>query len=88
LREAPRAARAAGIAKRARARRKLLERALTTVGLSRDQAFLTSVEKYFPPRNRPPTGAKIAACKPILLRQIAAGDPTSWEPRSPGSWPR
>jgi DNA polymerase len=54
---------------------RFLDQALRDVGLSRDTIFITSVEKYFPPGNRPPTREEIAACKPVLLRQIEAIDP-------------
>ncbi|MBI2930080.1 MAG: uracil-DNA glycosylase [Planctomycetes bacterium] len=54
---------------------RLLTHALQTVGLSREEVFITSVEKFYPPGDRPPTKEEIAACKPFLLRQIRMIDP-------------
>ena len=53
-----------------------LDRALAEIGLSRRDVFVTSVEKHFPPRNRPPTREEIEACKPLLLQQLRQIDPT------------
>lgn len=39
---------------------KFLDRTLAEVGFSRERVFLTSVEKYAPPRNHPQTAAEIA----------------------------
>ena len=52
-----------------------LDQALRRAGLAREAIFLTSVEKHFPPGNRRPTRAEAEACKPFLLRQLAAVDP-------------
>jgi uracil-DNA glycosylase family 4 len=54
---------------------RFFDRALEAAGLSRPEIFITSVEKHFPPRNRAPTRAEIAACKPWLLEQLARVDP-------------
>lgn len=54
---------------------KFLDRSLAEAGLSRKDVFVTSVEKYAPPGNRAPTRQEIAACKPLLLRQIRQVDP-------------
>jgi uracil-DNA glycosylase family 4 len=54
---------------------KFLDQALRRAGLSRRGVFITSVEKHFPPGNRPPTRAEIEACKPALLRQLDVVDP-------------
>jgi DNA polymerase len=34
-----------------------------------------NIEKYAPPNNRAPTAEEIAACKPLLLRQLTRVDP-------------
>ncbi|MDP9226083.1 MAG: uracil-DNA glycosylase [Chloroflexota bacterium] len=54
---------------------RFLDRALRNVGLQRDQVFITSVEKYRPPGNRPPRREEIDACKPLLLAQLERIDP-------------
>lgn len=54
---------------------KFLDRSLAGVGLSRRDIFVTSVEKHAAPGNRTPTRQEIAACKPLLLRQIEDVDP-------------
>ena len=52
-----------------------LARALADVGLLRTEVFLTSVEKYQPPKNRAPRRAEIEACKPLLIAQLEQIDP-------------
>jgi uracil-DNA glycosylase len=54
---------------------KFLDEALRRAGLSRQEVFMTSVERHFPPGNRQPTRAEIEACKPSLLRQLDVVDP-------------
>ena len=48
----------------------LLERLLADVGLDRDDVYSTSVLKCRPPRNRDPRDDEIAACEPLLFRQL------------------
>ena len=54
---------------------KFLNQTLERIGLSRKKIFITSPEKYFPPKNRLPTLKELAACKPWLLKQIEIVDP-------------
>lgn len=52
-----------------------LEDLLRSVGLRRDQVFITNVVKHRPPDNRDPLPDEIAACEGYLDRQIAVIDP-------------
>ena len=54
---------------------KLLEEMLATVGLRREQVYITNVVKCRPPGNRDPQPDEIAACNGYLDRQLAAIDP-------------
>jgi uracil-DNA glycosylase family 4 len=49
----------------------ILNRLLASIGLSRNEVFITSILKCRPPKNRDPKGDEITACKPYLDRQIA-----------------
>lgn len=55
---------------------RFLNAALTSFGLSRDDVFVTSVNKCRPPRNRNPRRDEMAACAPYLDRQMALIRPT------------
>jgi DNA polymerase len=48
----------------------ILEELLRSVGLSRDEVFITSINKCRPPGNRDPKDDEITACHPYLERQI------------------
>lgn len=48
----------------------LLDRILDSVGLHRDDIYVTNIVKYRPPGNRNPTQAESAASEPLLLEQI------------------
>ena len=50
----------------------LLDRMLGAIGLKREDAFITSVVKCRPPRNRRPLEGEIRACKAFLDGQIRA----------------
>ena len=50
---------------------KFLTQLIEEIGLHRDEVFITSMVKHFPPGNRPPKSDEIMACKPYLLRQLA-----------------
>jgi uracil-DNA glycosylase len=54
---------------------KLLTELLTTIGIQREDIFITNVVKHRPPNNRDPTQEEVAACKPFLKRQIEAINP-------------
>lgn len=51
---------------------KLLDLALAEARIPRDEAFVTSIVKCRPPKNRDPTPEEKAACQPYLLEQVAA----------------
>src|SRR5947209_171316 len=53
----------------------LLDRLLSSVGIERDEAYLTTLVKCRPPDGRPPKPAEINACRQYLLAQLAAIDP-------------
>lgn len=48
-----------------------LTKMIEKIGLRRDEVFITSTVKHFPPENRAPKPDEITACKPYLLRQLA-----------------
>ncbi|MCS7260682.1 MAG: uracil-DNA glycosylase [Anaerolineae bacterium] len=49
---------------------KYLEELLASIGLKREQVYITNVVKCRPPGNRDPLPDELAACKPYLDRQI------------------
>ncbi len=49
---------------------KLLDLMLDSIGLGRDQAYVTNILPWRPPGNRSPTNAEIAACLPFVKRHI------------------
>lgn len=49
---------------------KYLTQLLKSKGIKRENIFITSIVKHYPPRNRPPQQDEINACLPYLLRQI------------------
>ncbi len=49
---------------------KNLDRLLSSIGLTRDDVFITSIVKYRPPNNRDPKPEEKAAFLPYLVRQI------------------
>jgi DNA polymerase len=49
---------------------KLLDLMLDSIGLGRDQAYVTNILPWRPPGNRSPTDAEIAACLPFVKRHI------------------
>ena len=52
-----------------------LEELLASIGMSREQVFITNIVKCRPPGNRDPQTAEIEACSGYLERQIAALNP-------------
>ena len=48
----------------------LLDRILDSVGLHRDDIYVTNIVKYRPPGNRNPTPQEITLSEPLLLEQI------------------
>ena len=53
----------------------LLDRLLSSVGLGREEAYMTTLVKCRPPEGCPPKPAEVNACRPYLLSQLAAVDP-------------
>jgi DNA polymerase len=51
---------------------RFLEDLLSSIGLSREQVYITNIIKCRPPANRDPLPEEIAACNPYLDRQLAA----------------
>ena len=54
---------------------RFLDRALGVLGVSREQVFITSVNKCRPPKNRNPRPDEIQACSGYLDRQLALISP-------------
>ena len=53
----------------------LLDRLLSSVGLEREEVYLTTLLKCRPPEGRGPKPSEINACRPYLLAQLDAVDP-------------
>ena len=53
----------------------LLDRLLISMGMKREEVYLTTLVKCKPPEGRAPKPAEINACRPYLLSQLAAVDP-------------
>lgn len=54
----------------------LLDRALSTIGLSRqDNLYISNIIPWRPPGNRPPTTEEITLCKPFIERHIELINP-------------
>lgn len=54
----------------------VLQELLTSIGLTREDVYITSIIKCRPPGNRDPKDDEIAACSPYLGRQIALLKPS------------
>ena len=54
---------------------RFLTELLASVGLAREDVFITSIIKYRPPKNRDPKPAEKAASWPYLLRQLRVINP-------------
>ena len=54
---------------------KLLEELLATIGMTRDEVYITNIVKCRPPGNRDPLPAEIQACRKYLDQQIRLLDP-------------
>ncbi len=50
----------------------LLNELLDSIGLNRDDVFITNIVKCRPPNNRDPAPEEVKACTPFLERQIQA----------------
>ncbi|OIR00839.1 uracil DNA glycosylase superfamily protein [mine drainage metagenome] len=53
----------------------LLDRMLASIGLDRNDVYITNVVPWRPPGNRKPEPAEIALCLPFIQRHIALVDP-------------
>lgn len=49
---------------------KFLDEMLESIGLRREDVFVTNIVKFRPPENRDPTPLEVKACLPYLLEQI------------------
>lgn len=54
---------------------KLLGELLLSIGLRREDVYITNIAKCRPPNNRPPRKVEAAACRPYLDRQISLIQP-------------
>ena len=54
---------------------RLLDDLLASIGLQREEVFILNTVKCRPPENRNPQRSEIAACAPLLSRQLAALQP-------------
>lgn len=54
---------------------KVLSELLESIGLQREDVFITSIEKFRPPKNRDPKPEEILACFPYLEQQIETIQP-------------
>jgi len=54
---------------------KLLTELLTSIGLKREEVFITNIVKCRPPDNRPPRKDESLLCKPYLDRQLKLVSP-------------
>lgn len=54
---------------------KLLDRILSTVGLNREELYITNTCKCRPPGNRPPAADEIKTCFPYLKKEILTVNP-------------
>lgn len=54
---------------------KLLDELLASIGLRREDTYITNIVKFRPPENRDPTTEEKAACLPFLQHEIAAIQP-------------
>ncbi len=53
----------------------LLDSLLASIGLKREQVYITNMVKHRPPNNRDPLPGEIAGCRPWLDRQITVIKP-------------
>lgn len=49
---------------------KLLTQLLNSIGLQRDQVYITNILKCRPPNNRDPLPEEVEVCKPLLAKQL------------------
>ncbi|MFZ4600708.1 MAG: uracil-DNA glycosylase, partial [Terrimicrobiaceae bacterium] len=54
---------------------RLLDDLLASIGIRREEVFIVNTVKCRPPENRSPLRSEIAACAPLLTRQLQALQP-------------
>jgi uracil-DNA glycosylase family 4 len=54
---------------------KLFDKMLTTVNLSREEVYISSIVRFRPPKNRPPTAVEIKAFAPSVVKEISTVNP-------------
>ena len=54
---------------------RLLTKMINTIGIERDDVFITNIVKCRPPGNRNPTPAEISCCLPIIKQQLEILNP-------------
>ena len=54
---------------------KLLDKLLSSIGLRRDDVYITNMIKCRPPNNRDPLSTEIRSCKPYLDKQMSIIQP-------------
>lgn len=54
---------------------KLLTELLLSIGINRDDVYIANILKCRPPGNRDPLPDEIAACRPVLFKQLAIINP-------------
>lgn len=54
---------------------RFLDGLLSRIGVKREEVYITSVVKCYPPKNRLPRKEEIEACRPYLTRQLELIDP-------------
>lgn len=54
---------------------RILNELIISINLEREDVFVTSIEKFRPPKNRDPKPSEVEACFPYLERQIQIIDP-------------
>ena len=54
---------------------RLLTKMISSIGIERDDVYITNIVKCRPPENRNPTPAEISCCLPIIKKQIEILNP-------------
>ena len=54
---------------------RLLTKMISSIGIARDDVYITNIVKCRPPENRNPTPAEISCCLPIIKKQIEILNP-------------
>ncbi|GIT62995.1 MAG: hypothetical protein Ct9H300mP21_05410 [Pseudomonadota bacterium] len=54
---------------------RLFTKMINTIGIERDDVYITNIVKCRPPENRNPTPAEISCCLPIIKQQLELLNP-------------